>query len=695
MIERLRSRWVFGGAALLILLSVACVRIAPEAWSRMAAPPDDLKALEDAGRQAQPATPAGQAAPGLGLVTGQQAVAVKRGSITEFVNVTGRLAGQEEVPLSLPAPGRVQVVNVKAGQTVKAGDMLLELDSRPIQRDLSAARARLDADVVRLRQMQTEVQNRQRQAERERQLTQAGNQRALAEAEAALVRTTADLARVRAGALPADREAADAAVVAARAALERAEADLARLSAGPSEADLAGAQQQVTASRLTLQKAEADLAKLQRGADPAAVRTAERELAAAQAEFERAQGELNALTGGPDPYEVRAAEREVERAQIALRAAETIPADDASRASRETLLGTARLGLKEAQERLARLREPPRPSAVEVARRNVDNARLGVEGAKERLEAAKRGPDQLTVDTAQAAVEGARLGVQSAETRLQALQQGPPQDQISAATNAVNAARSAVGIAEARRAELLSHPTEAELREAQNRLTAAQAAYDRIAAELRPLTQDVDPRSYEVQLLEQTVANDRGQVELIERELAATRLQAPFDGTVVAVHVRSGDPLEPAQPAIVLTKPGEVVVKAEVGDREGSKLVQGQEATVQPEGKGVAPISAVLASLSGSETGLGLALRFQLGLPEGMQPPPFGTAAQVAIKVSQKDGVLLIPEKAVNSAGARRWVEYLDGTTKRIADVQLGLSSGGEVEVLDGLQEGQTIVVRQ
>ena len=95
-----------------------------------------------------------------------------------------------------------------------------------------------------------------------------------------------------------------------------------------------------------------------------------------------------------------------------------------------------------------------------------------------------------------------------------------------------------------------------ELREAERRLQAAQATMERARTEAQPLPEVADSATFDVQLLQQSVATARAQVETIERELTATRLRAPFAGTVVTVSVRSGDPIEPGQPAIVLTKPG-------------------------------------------------------------------------------------------------------------------------------------------
>lgn len=699
MTSRFKSRSVLGGAALVVLLSAACVRIAPAAWSRLSGPETDITAVDGitpaatAMAGAAPASGAAVAVPGV-TVAGRQAVPVRRGTISEVVQTSGRVVGLEEVPLSLPVPGRVQSISVRPGQGVAEGQVLLEVDSKLIQRDLGAARARLDSDTLRLRQAQAQAQAKQREDERKLLVDRASGRRGMAEAESLLLRAQADFEKVQAGAAPADREAAEATVAAARAVVDKAEADLARLAAGATQPEVAGAEQLVTVARLAVQKAEADLARLQRGADSQELRTAERELALAQADMQTAQATLERVTTR-DPYDLRAAEREVERAQIAVQAAESLASTEATRGTRETVIANARVGLREAQERLARLREPARPADVEVARRTVERARLALEGAQERVEIVRRGPDRLALDTARAAVDAARLSLQNTEARLQAVQAGAPTETMTAAQYAVNAAKAQLTIVESRKTELVSHPTDKELKEAQAKLAAAQAAFERARTEAEPLQASANLVAFDLQILQQAADSARSQVETIERELSATKLRAPFEGTVAGVQVRAGDPIEPGQAVMVMTKTADTIVRADLNDKDAPRVQPGQAATVQLEGKDSQSISATVTAVAASDSGVGSVAQLQLGLPEGAPRPGFGATGQVSVTVQTKENVLLVPQKSVRSAGNRRYVEFMDGTNRRIADVQVGTANGAEVEIVGGLIEGQMVIVPQ
>ena len=70
-----------------------------------------------------------------------------------------------------------------------------------------------------------------------------------------------------------------------------------------------------------------------------------------------------------------------------------------------------------------------------------------------------------------------------------------------------------------------------------------------------------------------------------------------------------------------------------------------------------------------------------------------GTAAQVCVVLSHKDNVILVPRKAIKSAGARRYVEQMDGASRRLIDVQVGLTSGDDIEIVTGLMPGESVLI--
>jgi multidrug efflux pump subunit AcrA (membrane-fusion protein) len=358
---------------------------------------------------------------------------------------------------------------------------------------------------------------------------------------------------------------------------------------------------------------------------------------------------------GPDPTAVRVAEREVGRAQEALRAAQGLSAtDDKSRASRDQAISDAQLNLQYAQDRLARLQQPPLPSEMELAQYNLDAAKLVADAARERLQRLKAGPDPDAVEKANAAVDAARATLQLAEGR--------------AAEVSARASR--------------------EQSDTEERVSAAQAALDR--ARSAASGGKTDPDHQEVVLLEKSLERGQTTVKELEEQLASMRVPAPFAGAVVAVMARPGDQLEPGKQVAVLAKPGDPIVRVELAEQEASRVAVGQRATVRLDEDESQPLSGTVAAIAQVENSAARIAQIHVIWPSA---PSYGAVAKTAVAVQEKDNVLLIPKPALRSAGARKYVESVEGASRRSVDVEVGIAAATDVEILGGLREGQIVLV--
>ena len=141
---------------------------------------------------------------------------VTRGDLTVSVSASGQVTADERVDLYPPTAGTLAAIEVTDGQAVRAGQVIAQLDTRPIEVQLAQARAAYSG--------------------------------ALAQRDAAASAVPGD----------ADRAAADAAVSGAQAAYDAAQAQVAAAEAGfggPTAADIAEAQTAVAAATAASQAA--------------------------------------------------------------------------------------------------------------------------------------------------------------------------------------------------------------------------------------------------------------------------------------------------------------------------------------------------------------------------------------------------------------------------------------------------------
>ncbi len=88
--------------------------------------------------------------PATGLVITNQTVSVTTGTIQQTVAASGTISPASQASLNFAVSGQVTAVNVKAGQTVTAGQVLATVDTTALQADLEAAQAQLAAAQDRL-----------------------------------------------------------------------------------------------------------------------------------------------------------------------------------------------------------------------------------------------------------------------------------------------------------------------------------------------------------------------------------------------------------------------------------------------------------------------------------------------------------------------------------------------------------------
>jgi multidrug efflux pump subunit AcrA (membrane-fusion protein) len=72
-------------------------------------------------------------------------------------------------------------------------------------------------------------------------------------------------------------------------------------------------------------------------------------------------------------------------------------------------------------------------------------------------------------------------------------------------------------------------------------------------------------------------------------------------------------------------------------------------------------------------------------------PPRVGRDARITVPLPRRDGVVLVPIRAVQSDGRRYVVEIIDGAALTPVEIATALPTETEVEIRSGLQEGQRV----
>jgi HlyD family secretion protein len=332
------------------------------------------------------------------------------------VSAAGKLTLVEERSVALAVSGVVEEIAVDVGDQVKAGDLLLKLNTTELERALAQAQLNVEANKIALADLKTPASEAE-----------------LAQAQAALVEAQENLADVQAGPSAAE-------IAAARSALAAAQSSYNELTAGPSEAELTQLSANLKKAEITLQEAQraydqvawrggssAEAATLQSATidyeaakaayDEATAPAANSELQAASSSIQSAQVQLDTLLNSPTAAEIATAQARVAEAEAALAELQRGPTDNELR-SAEISLQAALIELEAAYRNLAAATVVAPMDGVVLAL----NAQEGVRSAADTIVATLADPLQLQLVINVAEVDMPRVAVgQPAEIEIDAL----------------------------------------------------------------------------------------------------------------------------------------------------------------------------------------------------------------------------------------------------------------------------------
>ncbi len=225
-----------------------------------------------------------------------------------------------------------------------------------------------------------------------------------------------------------------------------------------------------------------------------------------------------------------------------------------------------------------------------------------------------------------------------------------------------------------------------------------------------------DSARAEVQSLDAQVAQAQVALESAGIELDYTRITAPIAGTVVAIVTDEGQTVNALQTAptiVMIARLDTMTVRADISEadvvrvRRGlpvwfsilgdpKRRFDGELRQVEPAPASIANESNAAASRINSTNGAvyytGL---IDVANADGILRPSM--TAQVSIVLSRVSGAVLVPLSAVEGApraGDTARVRILDAMGEvQIRQVQVGIDNGADIQILGGLQAGETIVL--
>ena len=365
----------------------------------------------------------------------------------------------------------------------------------------------------------------------------------------------------------------------------------------------------------------------------------------------------------------------------------------------------------EAGDVLARLDDADAREAVANAEFQVTQAEINLASAQIEAEA---GLAQANLDTAQVGYEEAAALAALPGTQLTSARVSLEQAQdalVEAQENYDNAWDQArdweLNVRWMKNAlESEREATESALKNAQYNLEVVQANYSLAVvgiseenvqntwAKVLNAQVSLESESLQLEQLELSLAQAQLSLESARRALEETVLVAPVSGTVTEMNIQVGETASAGQATVVVISDLSVLtVDVNLDETDVVRATVGQEAQVSLDAfPGVEMSGEVTYIAPKASDASGVVLYpVTILLPSSDLPVRAGMTADVEVTTASQENALIVPLRAVHTGGGSAYVDRLVGGRVERVEVELGMMTDTEVEIVSGLAEGRAL----
>ena len=195
-------------------------------------------------------------------------------------------------------------------------------------------------------------------------------------------------------------------------------------------------------------------------------------------------------------------------------------------------------------------------------------------------------------------------------------------------------------------------------------------------------------------LAQAAVAEAQANAEAARARARYALIKAPLDGTLIARSVEVGDVVQPGKVLMTLSPMGRTQLVVQIDEKSMRLLANGQKALASADAYPQQRFNAVLVYINPGVNAQTGAVEVKLDVPTPPEVLKQDMTVSVDIEVARRSNALTVSANAVHDVnGAAPWVLCVEDGRALQRKVRLGLRGGGTIEVLEGLHEGERVVL--
>lgn len=305
---------------------------------------------------------------------------------------------------------------------------------------------------------------------------------------------------------------------------------------------------------------------------------------------------------------------------------------------------------------------------------------------------------QLDSDQIRAALAEANASLDAAKRQARAVETGPSKEEISAIDASI--AETALQLDQVKRDLAVEESLVAKQASSRSAVQKIQNDRDLLDVRIRGLKQrkqDLQARySEEDKKLEQSrIAELTKQVESLQRQLLAESVAAPKSGLIYSLQVRQGSYANKGLLLAQIYTPGKILLRAYVDEPDLGRIGKGQPVRIGWDGLPNEHWTGLVEKMAEQVIALnnrsvGEVLCSVDSGPRGLIP---NLNVRVEITTETKNNALVVPRNAVFNPDGKPSVMVWTPTETIMKHVDLGVNTPEEIEILKGINEGDSVVL--
>jgi len=229
---------------------------------------------------------------------------------------------------------------------------------------------------------------------------------------------------------------------------------------------------------------------------------------------------------------------------------------------------------------------------------------------------------------------------------------------------------------------------QAQLAKVTNQYTIGKEILDRQAELLK--ADGISKVEYDQQAL--VVASAKNDIDLLKAQISKTEVLAPYDGTIGLRNISMGAQVTPSTPLATIRESDKLKLDFSVPGKYSQMIHKGTKVRFSVEGDDNKFDAEVMATEEGIDQNTRNLKARALVTAHAPSLTP-GAYASVELRLSQNRSALMVPTQSIIMKERNKSVIICKGGKAVFVPVKTGVRQSGNIEVVSGINEGDTVVI--